>query len=88
MFRKDTTWAGEGGFPVEEGMQVRALKRITETDFNDAEIWVHAEPGDTGEVADVREGDGIPTVIFDRSKTATVVFPHEIGPLNMPQGDQ
>lgn len=36
-------------------MKVRAVQRITEDGFNDVETYVHAEPGDRGEVLEVAD---------------------------------
>lgn len=39
--------------------------------------WLHAEPGDRGWVEYV-DASGYPTVRFERTRTATVVFPFEV----------
>lgn len=53
------------------GMKVVAAQQITEPGFG-----VHADPGDVGEVVHVE--NGIPTVRFERTGTATIVDPSEI----------
>lgn len=55
-----------------EGQRVKALIQIVEDPD-----WVHAEPGDTGVVVFTEPGY-YPTVRFDRTDTATIVFPHEV----------
>jgi hypothetical protein len=58
-------------------MRVRAKVQITESNFNENCLWVHAEPGDTEEVIHT-DSDGYHTVRFSKSGTATVVSPREI----------
>jgi hypothetical protein len=58
-------------------MKVRATHRITEPDFNDEALWVHAELGEEGEVVHT-DNLGYKTVRFFRTGTATVVAHSEI----------
>lgn len=53
------------------GSRVVAVQQIAEPGFG-----VHAETGDAGEVVHVE--DGIPTVRFERTGTATIVDPSEV----------
>jgi hypothetical protein len=66
------------------GQKVMATRRIVEGDVAGDEsakfpdrAYIHAEDGDTGVVEHI-DGDGEPTVRFDRTGTATVVGPDEI----------
>ena len=82
---------------IKVGSRVRALVRLTEEDVDPDPSadecepgWLHAEPGDCGEVLDVRnisavgDDDGEPevgiTVRFDKSGTATMCFLEEVEP--------
>lgn len=40
--------------------------------------YIHAVKGDLGTVIHVHERDGVATVRFDRTGTATIVFPVEV----------
>jgi hypothetical protein len=59
------------------GDRVRAVTQIAESDFNDEETWIHANIGDLGHVVHISD-TGYPTVLFDKTHTATVVAPTEI----------
>ena len=67
------------------GQRVRARRRIVENDERASEKarpcepgWVHAERGDEGKIVYIDEEQGLPTVRFDRTRTATMVFLKEI----------
>jgi len=71
-----------------EGQKVTALEQICEnaqTGDGDPNAvfpddkYIHAEKGETGTVEGVDPGLGnVPTVRFDRTKTATVVYDYEV----------
>lgn len=68
---------------MEVGTKVKATKQITEsgTEGDPAAVfpagaYIHAEKGDVGEVVYVENGN--PTVRFERTGTATLVFNSEI----------
>ncbi len=65
------------------GTKVKAAKQITESGIEGdpaalfpAGAYIHAEAGDEGTVVYVEDGN--PTVRFDRTGTATLVFNSEI----------
>jgi hypothetical protein len=65
---------------------VVALCRITEDGACEGDpeaemphpAYIHAEPGDEGVVEDLNQEEDIPSVRFDRTGTATIVFEPEI----------
>jgi hypothetical protein len=54
-------------------IEVVATQRITEENFMGRKLWTHARKGDRGVIIDVDPDDGVPTVRFYRSGTATGV---------------
>ncbi len=62
------------------GAAVYALKRITEENHKGHDLFVHAEPGDVGEVLEVDE-EGNPNVGWERSGGITTVSTDEIAAL-------
>jgi hypothetical protein len=53
-------------------MQVIAERRVTEENFNGADVWTHAEQGERGEIVHVGD-EGEVTVLWERTGTATLV---------------
>ena len=65
-------------YPYSVGVQVIALKEITESDFPiEGDFHTHASKGDLGKVIHVGRGL-IPTVEWERTGTATIVGSDEI----------
>jgi hypothetical protein len=52
--------------------EVVALKTITEKNFMGRKTWLHARKNELGTVIDV-DADGVPTVRWHRTGTATIV---------------
>lgn len=60
-------------------MQVRAARRITEEGFREAELYVHAEPGDVGEVLEVADvGPGWLMVRWSRGDSVSMCHTDEL----------
>lgn len=59
------------------GAEVVAVQTIIEESFAGHSQFVHALPGERGRIVEVDE-DGVPTVLFDRTGTATIVDDREI----------
>ena len=65
-------------YPYSEGVRVIALMDITEQDFPiEGDFHTHARKGDIGKVIHVGRGL-IPTVLWARTQTATIVGSDEI----------
>jgi hypothetical protein len=73
-------------YPFEKGQRLMATAQVTENGRLPGDpnaqfpqgAYIHAEPGDVGVVEGV--DDGIPTVRFDRTGTATIVGEEEVRP--------
>ena len=59
------------------GMLVKSRTTVAEANFNGMPRWIHAEPGDHGEVTGVTPG-GFPVIRFHKSGTETVAVPSEV----------
>lgn len=86
IFRTDATKVGDIMNSFQVGQKVKATRQITEAGglvvgSKDAKFpapdYIHAETGDVGTIEHVN-GDGAPTVMFERTRTATIVSSHEI----------
>lgn len=63
------------------GDKVVAVGDVLEEGFNGPGVWAHARKNDAGEVVEV-DAAGWPTVLFERTGTATLCDPlTEIRPL-------
>ena len=63
---------------MNKGDKVVAVSEIVEEDFPEkGNTHTHASPDDTGTIVYV-DDNGFPTVRFDKTGTATIVFPDEI----------
>jgi len=80
---------GRNKYPYEVGTRVRARCVITEGGGDTIPVYsakfptrsyVHARKGSPGTVMGI--DDGVPTVRFDTTRTATVVGPHEVEPMD------